>query len=258
MSGFPFPLDRVLARRPLARRPLGAAPGAPGDEAPRGFASWQHVLNPPDRQVGSSCGGNALENFAEIALRRDAPEPWLHEQVRKKLGHLRWRVNGDGLYALARREFRGAGDSSEGLFQDEITRIPEISGIFGHHGVRRIARGWAVRHRVLLDGPICLPLAITRIWADGWDRKTGYLPAETAHEVGGHEVCIVAGYAQGGRWYDVPQNSWGDDWGVHGCVLIDGEWTDWMQMEDGTQWILEEGWWKRGTILDWIVESKAA
>lgn len=253
---FPYPLDRVLERRPFVSGALGAVGAPDPDAAPTGIVSWQHLLNPPDTQVGPRCGGNATENFAEVILRRDAPQAWLHEQILEKLGHLRWRVNGDGLYDLARAKFRPGDDKSGGLYQDEIARIPEISGIFGNHVVRKIPKGWANRKRALKDGPICMPLMITESWGKP-SKKTGYITPENSNFVGGHEIMIAAGYSRGAYWYDVPQNSWGAGWGLYGCALLAGEWTDWMQMEEATQWIPEEGWWKRGSILEWIVESQS-
>lgn len=255
-----YPLDRVIPEHgPRLRKvPLACMIAPVPSVEMRPVADWQHLRNPTDRQVGPRCGGNATENAAEIMLRRDAPQDWLHAEILKRLGHLRWRVNGNGLYDAVRAALR-SGSSEDGLSQDEISRIPEVTGIFWHHGVRRIPAIAATRHSCLKDGPICVPLAVGPHWNEpdpenGMIESVGFDPLTMP---AGHELCLIGAWTQGVQAFDLPLNSWGETWGRYGCGLLNAYYTDYCHLADGTQWVVEDEWWKKGTILDWIISSDA-
>lgn len=250
---FPHPLDPVLShrRQPAAPPPACAAPS--GDTA--SFASWQRFANPATSQgAEGTCGGQAAANALEIMLRRDAPEEWLHDAIGARLGHLRWQLDARRMYLEARRYFHADADLQAGLFQDEISAIPLLTGILGPVRTHRIPRGWANRHRALLAGPFVAGLGVTRDWER--TEESGYIDGRSQAVVGGHELCFTAGYCQGGSWFDVPLNSWGADWGRYGCALLNGEYTDWALLDDATQWQPEDPeWYLRSAWQDYVVES---
>lgn len=256
-------IDRLAIRGVIPSRPLqfdlemypmGLSSMAP-DPTTITIADHSSLCNPADPQEGPSCGGNTVEGFAEWMLRRDCPQDELFSRVEAIIGHRMWQVDGNRLWADARRAWYN-GDMSGGLQMDEIGRIPALTGIFGQHTVRDVAPNAADRHLALRDAPVAIGIALN----DGWnspDARTGYIKPSLPNPLSGHAVIVVAAWHQRQNAFDSIQNWWRKSWGQFGFGLINSPFYDYCAIDTGKQWFPESrDWWRDSTIWNYIVASK--
>jgi hypothetical protein len=250
--------DRIMGGGLIPSRPLKFGPVPEGllawapDGGSETVAAWYGLSNPTDKQTGGRCGGAGAENMIEIMLRRDVPEAELHEIIGGKLGHLRWRIDGDRLHDDVRWDIYG--DRNEGLRIADIEKIPRVTGILGNHGIKRIPKGYAARFAALKHGPVGAGVAL----GPGWNDPKPYVAPTDPNPRAGHFLCWVAAHTQAGASYDVALNSWGTAWGQDGLAIVHAQFTDYCLIDWAFQWVVEDGWWKRGAKwLEYVIESKA-
>lgn len=211
------------------------------------------LCNPADTQGGPSCGGNAVEAYAEWLLRRDCPEAELRRRLMERIETLSFQVDGDRLWREYRERFY-KGDMSGGLTMDDIGTIPSVSGIFGSHEAREVAK--KDRRLAMRDAPVVVGIALWPGYFNA-DRRTGYTKPGMPDPLAGHAVMQTASYIQRRNLFEGTEGSWGQNFGQYGFTLTNAEQIDYCQIDTGRQWFpVDPRWWETSTIWDYVIRHR--
>lgn len=224
--------DGCLARPSNLHRAAGALRSA--GELPEAVG-WQDYAVPTINQHGPSCCGQAWANWMEMMLRRGIGRDALKEGEQ---------LDGYAIWKRGRELFNG-GDLEGGLYLDQGFYAMLDLGIVPPESVlvEIDPDVLAITARLQLT-----PMVQGHIVAKGWydpNPENGGLDESIPPRPGdgGHATCLMGFTPQDTQPFIVSQNSWGDDYGLHGYFTM--SWNYWMRCYLGSgpcSADLPEGW----------------
>lgn len=194
--------------------------------APAPLFTWYRYCLPSLNQKGSSCVGQAWANWLECMVRRYVPAPRQKSLVGEFLGTYtsRWQIDGDKLWAQARKFFYG-GDMSDGLTLEQGARAMQRLGwIPPYADLVEVNPDWESIGISLANTPLVQSHQIHQGWfeADPHNGCINHFPAPKKTD-GYHATLMIGRAIQDDMQFRVGMNSWGPEWGYKGYFIMTEE-----------------------------------
>jgi hypothetical protein len=204
--------------------PPGRAPYMPPAEASesrkiRYSSEWLMHSIPVDSQGDTNaCVGYTTANWIEAMLRKT------HGRDVLKPGQ---QIDGEAIWRRGREMFWPKESvESGGLWLWQGFEAAIDMGVLPPATATKEIK--SLKFEVLSEEMAKYPLAMAQATHNGWNfpqRESGFIKRMKGDPAAGHAVLMVAMLKQGGKPYAMLQNSWGLDWGWHGCgILSESHW----------------------------------
>lgn len=212
-----------------------------GDADPP-VSDWIAFCQPTYSQHGPSCVGHAWANWMEAMIRRYVPG--------KPLG--RMQIDGHAIWLRARERFYASNPDGGITLPQGFAAAKDLGILPLHAQLLAVPHHWPSVGWALTRTPIVQAHHVHQGWVTP-SRVNGCLDhAQSPTAADGYHATLRAGrIAQEGRRGYINLNSWGAQWGWHGCFVMtveedaeglmpDGLYT--ASMPDG--WETDTGWQK--------------
>lgn len=231
----------MKAMLPRIDRRMGAGPF----QACEPF-TWVPWAIPAESQKGPSCAGHGIANFKEIMLRRFA------DPASFKI----WQqIDGDAIWAQARKMFY-SGDMDGGLYIPEAFEAALAMGIFAPGSqLKAISRAKSMHSPQFTLTPFIDGHDVSDWINHSPNPENGQVfEGGRCDGTGGHCTLHVSRMSQKGQnfWQDL--NSWGANFGWHGCFIMSESEDEVTALEDDMYYIAEPpGWETWDGWRKWVV-----
>ena len=197
--------------------------------------TWVQWINPCENQNGPSCAGHGIANEAEAMIRR-----FVNQAAFKTFEQ----IDGDAIHAEARRMFYG-GDMDGGLYIPEAFAAALKMGIYPPGTMLcTVSRREALASPQFEKTPFIDGHDVSGWMKHGLKDENGQVfEGSYPDGTGGHCTLHVSRMVQDGQNFWQDENSWGPNFGWHGCFIMTESQDDITALEDNMYFIERpQGW----------------